>query len=371
MRVATLNEDLLFLEFESPEEVKWVLESRRRNFREGVLQLELWNPYSGCIRRKGSAQEEWVRVVGIPLHLWKTEIPKKIGDTCGGFLSIDKITELRMEVKWARILIKMTGSPRPTTVNILEGLRSFKLQIWWEVPPWVADVYPVRARAAAKSPKEEEDGAARDETRVRIVRPSCNDDRQKGMAWESDAGGQAGLVEAERVKLGPTHLLKRRGGDHVGDWIIEKTGSSSLAGELVQRVAISLTDRAGFRNELKGPQLFGPKSDLDRRTKTQKFMGGMKVRKEVQQTGAHTNKACFGQSGLVLIGPNQCEYVKSPKAQKQDQMGFGRQKWGLKVVSLGPKVGLNCSKVETRCEDEGVRPGENGSSHSDPLVDPA
>ena len=66
---------------------------------------------------------------------------------------------------------------------------------------------------AAKSLKEEDDGAARAETRVGIVRPSCNDDRQKGMAWESDAGGQAGLVEAERVKFGAAHLLKRRGGD--------------------------------------------------------------------------------------------------------------------------------------------------------------
>ena len=40
LRVATLNEDLLFLEFESLEEAKWVLKSGRRNFRGGVLQLE-------------------------------------------------------------------------------------------------------------------------------------------------------------------------------------------------------------------------------------------------------------------------------------------------------------------------------------------
>ena len=129
LRVVTLNEDLLFLEFESPKETKWVLESGRRNFRGGALQLERWNPYSGCIRRKGSTQEEWVRVVGLPLHLWKTEILKKIGDACGGFVAIDKITELRMEMKWARILIKTTGSPRLSIVNILEGPRSFELQI--------------------------------------------------------------------------------------------------------------------------------------------------------------------------------------------------------------------------------------------------
>ena len=58
LRVATLNEELLFLEFESPEEANRVLVSGRRNFRGGALQLERLNPYSGCIRSKGSAQEE-------------------------------------------------------------------------------------------------------------------------------------------------------------------------------------------------------------------------------------------------------------------------------------------------------------------------
>ena len=116
-------------------------------------------------------------MVGLPLHLWKTEVLKKIGDACGGFLAIDKITELRMEMKWARILIKTTGLPRLSTVNIVEGPRLFELQIWWEVPPWVTDVYPVYARAVAKSSKEEEDGAACAEKRVGIDRPSCNDER--------------------------------------------------------------------------------------------------------------------------------------------------------------------------------------------------
>ena len=52
----------------------------------------------------------------------------------------------------------------------------------------LTDVYPVYARAAAKSPKEEEDEAARVEKRVGIDRPSCNDDKQKGLAGQSDAG---------------------------------------------------------------------------------------------------------------------------------------------------------------------------------------
>ena len=140
--LAVLNEDLLFLEFDSPEKAKWVLESGRRSFKGGVLQLEWWSPKSGCIRRKGSVQEAWIRVVGL-FHLWTPEILKKLGDACGGFVALDKVTEMKMEVKWARMLIKSAGKSRPSAVNILEGPRSFELQIWWEIPPWVAVVYPV------------------------------------------------------------------------------------------------------------------------------------------------------------------------------------------------------------------------------------
>ena len=40
LMVPFLNQDLLFLEFEIPEEAKWVLTSRRRWFRGGSLNLE-------------------------------------------------------------------------------------------------------------------------------------------------------------------------------------------------------------------------------------------------------------------------------------------------------------------------------------------
>ena len=81
-------------------------------------------------------------MVGLPLHLWRQEVLKKIGDGCGGFLVIDEETTLRLKVAWARILVKIEGTVRPSVVNILEGARSFELQIWWEVPPKIINVYP-------------------------------------------------------------------------------------------------------------------------------------------------------------------------------------------------------------------------------------
>ena len=315
LRVAPLNEDLLLLEFESLVEAKRVLESGRRNFREGILQLERWDLYSGCIRRKGSAQVEWVRVVGLPLHLWKMEVLKRIGDACGGYLAIDKITELRRELSLARLLVKTTGFPRPRTVNILEGPRSFELQIWWEVRPWVTDVYPVYATGSAKSPKEEDDGEARAEERVGLDCLSCNDDSQREETGQSDAGGQRQTGQAEWGKFGATQIIKRRGGDQ-GRWVKGKGGAIGVVGGLVQRAACGLTDGAGSRNGPNWPQLFGPKTGPERRSKPQKATGGM--RKEGQQLGAH-NKACLGRGGPDLIGSNLYEDVKCSKAQKQKQ----------------------------------------------------
>ena len=164
--LTVLNEDLMLLEFNSPEKAKWVLESGRRSFNGGVLQLEWWSPETGCIRSKGAAQETWIRVLGLPLHLWTPEILRKLGDACGGFVAVDKVTERKKEMKWARMLIKSEGKSRPSTVNILEGPRSYELQIWWEIPPWVTGVYTGVPRGAEKNQKEEDEVVARAAKRV-------------------------------------------------------------------------------------------------------------------------------------------------------------------------------------------------------------
>ena len=57
------------------------------------------------------------------------EILKNIGNACGGFLALDKETTLRVKVTRARMLVKVDEKTRPSVVNILEGSRSFELQI--------------------------------------------------------------------------------------------------------------------------------------------------------------------------------------------------------------------------------------------------
>ena len=104
-----------------------MLERGSNLFRGGVLSLERWTLESGCVKSKNLVNEAWVRVVGLPLHLWTRETLKQIEDGCGGFLKVDKEIELRTKVSRARILVRLKGMARPNTVNILAGSRSYEL----------------------------------------------------------------------------------------------------------------------------------------------------------------------------------------------------------------------------------------------------
>ncbi|KAL6349008.1 hypothetical protein AAG906_033664 [Vitis piasezkii] len=58
----------------------------------------------------GRWEKAWVRVVGLPLHLWNREVFKLIGDGCGGFIAVDDKTDSMTKLQWARLLVKMAGS---------------------------------------------------------------------------------------------------------------------------------------------------------------------------------------------------------------------------------------------------------------------
>ena len=47
----------------------------------------------GCLCKDSFANETWVRVVRLPLHLWSHEVLKRIGDECGGFVAVDEDTD--------------------------------------------------------------------------------------------------------------------------------------------------------------------------------------------------------------------------------------------------------------------------------------
>ena len=44
----------------------------------------------GCFHKDSYTNEAWMRMVGLPLHLWSREVFKKISDECGGFIAMDE-----------------------------------------------------------------------------------------------------------------------------------------------------------------------------------------------------------------------------------------------------------------------------------------
>ncbi|RVW95867.1 hypothetical protein CK203_025792 [Vitis vinifera] len=73
-------------------EAKRVLVRGKRRLKENVLHLTRWNPEVGCFGQGVGIKEAWVRVVGLPLHMWSKEVFKKIADGCGGFIVVDEDT---------------------------------------------------------------------------------------------------------------------------------------------------------------------------------------------------------------------------------------------------------------------------------------
>ena len=44
---------------------------------------------------------------------------KKVGASCGSFVAMDKGIALRTDLLWARILVKMNGMGKPSSINLL------------------------------------------------------------------------------------------------------------------------------------------------------------------------------------------------------------------------------------------------------------
>ena len=57
------------------------------------LVLEPWTPKEGYVKEIGSLGKLWVRIEGLPVHLWEMEILEQVGDACDGFLNVNAKTK--------------------------------------------------------------------------------------------------------------------------------------------------------------------------------------------------------------------------------------------------------------------------------------
>ena len=88
--LASLGKETILLEFELKVEAQRVLNRGSKLFSCFDIALSQWNPREGwCLKEEGIPRETWVRIVGLPFHLWEVGILEQLGDACGGFVDAD------------------------------------------------------------------------------------------------------------------------------------------------------------------------------------------------------------------------------------------------------------------------------------------
>ena len=180
-----------------------------------------WNggPHQQDVR-EGRAKKQKSGLECLPLHLWTGEILKKVGDGYGGFVALDEETTFKKDLQWVRILVKKkkkNNTEKLSSVNLLARARSYELQIWWEIQPTVAGVYPYSSRAHG------------------VPVESCEEDSRSTRAF-----GRVGVVWAV-----PRHTSREAQRD-VGQTPL--FGNGAAAGDLSQGQEVGSSSKEGDKN---------------------------------------------------------------------------------------------------------------------------
>ena len=94
----------------------------------------------GCCRNGSYPKEVWVKVVGLPLHLWSRDVFKSIGERCEGFIAVDEDTTFFSKLQWARILVRAPGKIRQGSLQVVAENCCWTVSLWWENPPGFSEV---------------------------------------------------------------------------------------------------------------------------------------------------------------------------------------------------------------------------------------
>ena len=241
------------------------MENGSRIFRGEAMFLEWWSPTIGCEGRKEQESEVWIRVIGLPLHLWSENILKELGDRCGGFVGMDKATTHRKDLRWARILVKNSCYRKPSSVNMLAGARSYELQIWWEIQPKVVGVYPkvYRSKGSWTKPSEEDEGDSRANVRVREAFGKRLHTNQEWQWAESQKMGQ----ELSVLAGGMVQPLKCFGTLKVGPKTccvsLNNLGTKEIeAGDMCGRERDSKSNHFGLQSGIDEAHKFSPRQEF-------------------------------------------------------------------------------------------------------------
>ena len=192
MQVHIFGGSLILFEFEDVLEAKRVLMRGSRRFRERLISLERWHYETGCLVKEEAYKESWVRVLGLPLHLWSCEVLIKIGDCCGGFVAVDEGSENSVQMQWARILVRLSGRRLPGSLQLVIGPMCYSIQLWWEVLPKFSMVVPRSCSEGSPESKVRGDNGGDPRTSKGVEKDLGQE--QTGREDVSSSGGKSGCL---------------------------------------------------------------------------------------------------------------------------------------------------------------------------------
>ncbi|CAN1224018.1 hypothetical protein LINPERPRIM_LOCUS2204 [Linum perenne] len=124
-----LGDDLWMLVCSSVSEVERILALKRWRFKDWDIFMDVWTKSAGRSKVIEKSNTTWVVVRGIPLHLRSMDMFRKLGYSCGGFISAED------GVSFSSIRLKVSGgSPIPAELSICHGSEVFLVCIEAESP---------------------------------------------------------------------------------------------------------------------------------------------------------------------------------------------------------------------------------------------
>ena len=155
LNVEEMGKGLWLFGFKSPNEVRRILREGTRRLGGLSISIRKWGKDVECKVGSDKCKTVWVRLLGLPLHLWSRPVLKCIGDRCGGFVAVDENKAFLSDLCWARIRVKWDGSSNPPSAIVSEGDSSFVIRLWWEIQPQMMSERAMMEPKGGDAPREE------------------------------------------------------------------------------------------------------------------------------------------------------------------------------------------------------------------------
>jgi len=100
VKVTGMGDKMVLLQIDGNREIEEVTRNHKEWWESMFSKISKWSPNKVAVRRS-----VWLKVMGIPLHVWEEPTFKALGSLFGVFLDFDEVTISKKRLDWARIKV--------------------------------------------------------------------------------------------------------------------------------------------------------------------------------------------------------------------------------------------------------------------------